>query len=174
MSISHLNSVQLLPLTNTIRRTLCLQVTNSLAALSRSLVYCTEPFRISLAGKLDVLCFDKTGTLTKDEMVLRGVVAPQDESLFGSLPANASTGGGAGATSSSSSSSSSGGSGGQQGSDEALDLMLEPLSVAVSDVFDASCSFDAVVAVMGACHDLVPQPTLPGSECAADTRSATG
>ena len=49
-------------------------VTNSLAALSRGLVFCTEPFRIPFAGKLDVLCFDKTGTLTVDKMVLKGVV----------------------------------------------------------------------------------------------------
>lgn len=53
---------------------LSLAVTNSLAALSRGLVFCTEPFRIPFAGKLDVLCFDKTGTLTKDQMILKGVV----------------------------------------------------------------------------------------------------
>jgi hypothetical protein len=35
------------------------QVTNSLAALARTLVYCTEPFRISYAGRLDTICFDK-------------------------------------------------------------------------------------------------------------------
>ena len=33
---------------------LSLAVTNSLAALSRNLVFCTEPFRIPYAGKLDV------------------------------------------------------------------------------------------------------------------------
>jgi cation-transporting ATPase 13A1 len=40
---------------------LSLAVTNSLAALSKGLVFCTEPFRIASAGKLEVLCFDKTG-----------------------------------------------------------------------------------------------------------------
>jgi len=40
---------------------LSLAVMNSLNALSASLVYCTEPFRLPLAGKLDILCFDKTG-----------------------------------------------------------------------------------------------------------------
>lgn len=55
-------------------------VTNSLAALSRGLVFCTEPFRIPFAGKLDVLCFDKTGTLTMDKMVLKGVVGSPESS----------------------------------------------------------------------------------------------
>jgi cation-transporting ATPase 13A1 len=60
---------------------LSLAVTNSLGALARSLVYCTEPFRVPFAGKVDVLCFDKTGTLTKDQMLLKGVVAPQNCSV---------------------------------------------------------------------------------------------
>lgn len=50
-------------------------------ALSRGLVYCTEPFRIPFAGKLDVLCFDKTGTLTKDKMILKGICAAQNLDL---------------------------------------------------------------------------------------------
>ena len=58
---------------------LSLAVTNSLAALQKHLVFCTEPFRIASAGKLDVLCFDKTGTLTKDKMYLKGIVSTSDE-----------------------------------------------------------------------------------------------
>jgi cation-transporting ATPase 13A1 len=42
---------------------LSLAVTNSLATLAKNFVYCTEPYRIPLAGRIDVLCFDKTGFL---------------------------------------------------------------------------------------------------------------
>lgn len=65
---------------------LSLAVTNSLATLSRGLVFCTEPFRIAYAGKLDVICFDKTGTITKDKMILRGVSLPLRAHAAISLP----------------------------------------------------------------------------------------
>jgi manganese-transporting P-type ATPase len=53
---------------------LSLAVTNSVADLMRHChVYCTEPYRIPWAGRVDVCCFDKTGTLTSDEMQLKGV-----------------------------------------------------------------------------------------------------
>ena len=53
---------------------LSLAVTNSVTDLmKRCQVYCTELFRIPLAGQVDVCCFDKTGTLTSDEMRLQGV-----------------------------------------------------------------------------------------------------
>jgi cation-transporting ATPase 13A1 len=52
---------------------LSLAVTNSVADLMKRKIFCTEVFRIPLAGQIDVCCFDKTGTLTSDEMQLKGV-----------------------------------------------------------------------------------------------------
>ncbi|KAG0664739.1 putative cation-transporting ATPase 1 [Maudiozyma exigua] len=52
---------------------LTMAVNSSLAALSKFFVYCTEPFRIPLAGRIDVCCFDKTGTLTGEDLVFEGL-----------------------------------------------------------------------------------------------------
>ena len=51
----------------------------ALGLLQRRGVFCTEPFRLALAGSVDVALFDKTGTITTDSLIPAGVALLSNE-----------------------------------------------------------------------------------------------
>ena len=53
---------------------MAMAVNMALMALMKSGIFCTEPFRVPLAGRISHCLFDKTGTLTTDQLVPIGIV----------------------------------------------------------------------------------------------------
>merc|ERR1711871_1433291 len=49
-------------------------VNHALMSLHKSGIFCTEPYRVPIAGRTTHCLFDKTGTLTTDQLVPIGVV----------------------------------------------------------------------------------------------------
>ncbi|KAL1529584.1 hypothetical protein AB1Y20_000527 [Prymnesium parvum] len=60
-------------ITSVVPRSLPMQtamaVNTALMALMKAGIFCTEPYRVPFAGKIDSVLFDKTGTLTTDQLV---------------------------------------------------------------------------------------------------------
>lgn len=49
-------------------------VNMALMALNKAGVFCTEPYRVPLAGKVSHCLFDKTGTITTDQLMPAGII----------------------------------------------------------------------------------------------------
>lgn len=50
-----------------------LAIQSAVKNLIKKKIYCLEPFRITLAGKVEIACFDKTGTLTDSNLEVKKI-----------------------------------------------------------------------------------------------------
>ena len=66
---------------------LSLAVNHSLLALHNAGIYCTEPFRIPYAGKLQICCFDwdRTGRLASTQLAMQEASEPYTQQLLHAL-----------------------------------------------------------------------------------------
>ena len=60
-----------------------LAVNNSILYLQKKKIFVSEPKKIPLGGKANVVAFDKTGTLTEDKFIFEGII--DDSNNFKSL-----------------------------------------------------------------------------------------
>jgi manganese-transporting P-type ATPase len=51
-----------------------LAVNNSILYLQKKKIFISEPKKIPLGGRANVIAFDKTGTLTEDKFIFEGII----------------------------------------------------------------------------------------------------
>eukprot|EP00928_Gymnodinium_smaydae_P020651 TRINITY_DN17989_c0_g1_i1.p1 TRINITY_DN17989_c0_g1~~TRINITY_DN17989_c0_g1_i1.p1 ORF type:complete len:1587 (+),score=333.95 TRINITY_DN17989_c0_g1_i1:53-4813(+) len=82
-------------ITSTVPKQLPMQmamaVNTALMGLMKNGVFCTEPYRVPLAGKVNVCVFDKTGTLTTDQLVPIGMMNPSGPRVAKSADGSSTT-----------------------------------------------------------------------------------
>lgn len=59
---------------------MAMAVNMAMMTLTKAGIFCTEPHRVPLAGKISHCLFDKTGTLTTDQLVPVGIIHPMSDS----------------------------------------------------------------------------------------------